>query len=171
MSKEQKTSNVVKKIIIVIVLLFILAIAGYGQYGSFGKSNQKVDVNLEKNDKNQVISGVNQTVDKLEIYYFHRTQRCYSCNTFSRYLGEMINQRFSEEIKNGKIDFREINVDLPENKDVVIKFQASGLALFINTIRGGEDDISQDTKAWRLLNNEAQFKSYLENKINLLLEK
>ncbi|MCK4799722.1 hypothetical protein KAS31_01975 [Candidatus Parcubacteria bacterium] len=160
-----------KKIIIVIVLLLILVIAGYGQYGSFGKSNQKVDINLEKNNKNQVMFDADQTVDKLEIYYFHRTQRCYSCNTFSRYTGEVINQKFSEEIKNGKIDFREINVDLPENKDVVRKFQASGLALFINAIRDGEDDISQDTKAWRLLNNEAQFKKYLEDKINVLLEK
>jgi len=172
MSKEQKISNGVNKIIIATILFFMLLIVvGYGKYNNPDKSISEVSANLEKNNKNHPIFSADQVVDKLEVYYFHRTQRCYSCNTLSRYARETIEQRFSEEIKNGKIDFREINVDLSENKDVARKFQASGSSLFINAIKDGEDDISQDTNVWRLLRNEAQFKSYLENKINLLLSK
>lgn len=116
-------------------------------------------------------SSVKNSVDKIEIYYFHRTQRCYSCNILSQYAQETIEQKFSEEIKGGKIEFREVNVDLPENKNTALKFQASGSSLFINAIKDGQDNISQDTNVWRLLNNRSQFENHLANRINSLLGK
>jgi hypothetical protein len=48
------------------------------------------------------------------------------------------------------------------------KFQASGSSLFINAIRDGKDNISEDLQVWRLTSNEEQFKSYLRNKLNTL---
>ncbi|MCK5591977.1 MAG: hypothetical protein KAI72_08485, partial [Candidatus Pacebacteria bacterium] len=86
-------------------------------------------------------------------------------------LRETMEQKFSQEIKNETIDFREINVDLPENKEIAVKFQASGSSLFVNAISDGQDNVSQDTNIWRLLNDEIKFKSYIENKINLFLGK
>lgn len=126
--------------------------------------------------KNQTINTENtgnaETItDKLQVYYFHRTQRCYSCLTIGKYVKETIENNFADEIKNGTIDFQEINVELPKNREVTKKFQASGSSLFINAIRNNQDDISQDTNVWRLLGNENQFKSYLENKLNSLLGK
>ena len=135
-------------------------------------NNQQADTNSASEIVNKTqTQSIKNSADKIEVYYFHRTQRCYSCNILSQYVKETIEQKFSEEIKNGKIDFREINVDLSENKDVARKFQASGSSLFINTIRNEKDDISQDTNVWRLLGNKSQFQNYLTNKINSLLEK
>ena len=74
-------------------------------------------------------------------------------------------------MRDGKIEFREINVDLPENKELVRKFQAGGLSLYINAIYNGEDNIAEDTRVWRLISSEAQFKSYLKDKIDNLLGK
>jgi len=107
--------------------------------------------------------------DKLEVYYFHATARCYSCRTIGQYVKETMEGKYAEQLKNGKIDYREINVDLPENKDIALKYQASGSSLFINRIIGGEDNIESDTNVWRLLSDEAGFKSYLEKKINSYL--
>lgn len=150
-------------IIIVILLGTIIAAAK--------NNNQQANINVINKTTNdtQQSSDIKNSADRIEVYYFHRTRRCYSCSTLGRYIRETIEQKFSEEIKNGKIDFREINVDLPENKEVAIKFQAGGSSLFINTIKDGQDNISQDTNIWRLLNDETQFKNYLENRINLLL--
>ena len=135
-------------------------------------NNQQADTNSASEIVNKTqTQSIKNSADKIEVYYFHRTQRCYSCNILSQYVKETIEQKFSEEIKNGKIDFREINVDLSENKDVARKFQASGSSLFINAIRNEKDDISQDTNVWRLLGNKSQFQNYLTNKINSLLEK
>src|SRR3989339_819534 len=67
------------------------------------------------------------------------------------------------------IDFRELNVELPENKDIAKKYQASGSSLFINRVIDGNDNIEQDTNVWRLLSDEDKFKKYLEDKINTYL--
>lgn len=106
------------------------------------------------------------SADKLEVYYFHRTARCYSCNTAGEYVSKTILEFFSDQVKNGVIDYREINVDLPENKEIARKFQATGSSLFINKIIDSKDNIEQDANIWRLLNNETKFKDYLKNKIN-----
>lgn len=84
---------------------------------------------------------------------------------------ETVNERFQDELKSGRIEFKEVNIDLPENKELAGKFQAGGSALFLNSIYGGEDHIAQDVKVWRLTGDPTAFKDYLEAKINVLLGK
>jgi hypothetical protein len=109
--------------------------------------------------------------DKIEVFLFHPTQRCITCITIGKFAGETVAEFFQPELKNGQIEFREINIDLPENKILAQKFQASGSSLRINAIANGQDNISEDTYVWRLTQNEVQFKSYLKNKLDNLLGK
>jgi len=122
-----------------------------------------------KNNSNVPIANTDMAADKLQVYYFHRTQRCYSCLTIGKYIKETIEDNFTDEIQNRTIDFQEINVELSENKEVAKKFEASGSALFINAVINNQDNISQDTNVWRLVADENQFKSYLKNKLDSLL--
>ncbi|MCK5122854.1 MAG: hypothetical protein KAQ87_01760 [Candidatus Pacebacteria bacterium] len=159
-----------KKIIIGVIALTFLGIIIVMAKNNNQQSIPNAGVASETANEIQS-SNIKNSVDKIEIYYFHRTQRCYSCNILSQYTREIIEQKFSEEIKNGKIEFREVNVDLPENKNTALKFQASGSSLFVNVIKDGQDDINQDANVWQLLNNRSQFENYLTNKINSLLDK
>ena len=109
--------------------------------------------------------------DKVQVFLFHATQRCTTCIAIGRLAGATVNEYFQNELQSGKIEFREINIDLPENKELAQKFQASGSALFINVIYDGQDHISEDATVWRLATNETQFKSYLKDKIDNLLGK
>lgn len=115
------------------------------------------------------VSSADQVAEKLEVYYFHRTARCYSCKTIGQFVKETMAEKYGEQIDNGLIDYKEVNVDLAENKDLAMKFQASGSSLYINRIVAGENNIEQDTNVWLLLRDEAKFKTYLENKINSYL--
>lgn len=157
-----------KKIIIGIITLALLGVISIMVKNNNQQPNANIASEIAKETQTQ---SVKNSADKIEVYYFYRTQRCYSCVTLGQYIKETIEQKFSEETRNNIIDFREINVDLPENKNLAIKFQASGSSLFINAIKNGQDNISQDTNVWRLLNNKAQFKNYLANKINSFLDK
>ncbi|MDA3840241.1 MAG: nitrophenyl compound nitroreductase subunit ArsF family protein [Patescibacteria group bacterium] len=112
------------------------------------------------------VSSAEMVAEKLEVYYFHRTARCVSCKTIGRYTKETMEQKYRKQIEDGLIDYREINVELPENKEIAIKFKASGSSLFINRIIQGQDNIKQDANVWRLLGDEEKFKSYLEAVIN-----
>jgi len=109
--------------------------------------------------------------DKIEVVHFHGTQQCYSCITVGEYALKIIKEKFPEEYASGKIVFKEINGELKENQEIVVKYQARGSSLFVNAIRGEKDDITEDVTVWRLVNNEAQFVNYFENKLRLLLGK
>ena len=80
-------------------------------------------------------------VDKIEVIHFHGAYRCVSCVRVGEFALKTIQEKFSEEYASGKITFREINGELPENKAIVTKYQARGSSLFINSIRGDEDNI------------------------------
>lgn len=157
-----------KKTIIVIIAIAIIGTAflilknGNKSTEAQSQNNQIVE-NQSKEEK--------QSAEKIQVFVFHATQRCYSCITIGKYAGETVSEYFQPELRDGKIEFREINVDLPENKDLAIKFQAGGSSLFINAITNEKDSISEDVTVWRLVNNEAQFKNYLRNKLNKLLGK
>lgn len=108
---------------------------------------------------------------KVEVFLFHRTQRCITCITVGKLSGQTIKERFGPEVLAGKVIFREINIDEPENKSLAEKFQSSGSSLFINTIREGNDNIEEDVQVWRLTNDPQAFKDYLSGKISNLFGK
>jgi hypothetical protein len=109
--------------------------------------------------------------DKVEVFTFHATQRCTTCIAIGKLSRETIEEYYQPELRDGKIEVREINIDLPENKELAEKFQASGSALKINAIYDGTDHITEDTKVWGLTSNPTQYKSYLKDKIDTLLGK
>jgi thiol-disulfide isomerase/thioredoxin len=108
--------------------------------------------------------------DRVEVVNFFATQRCVSCLTLGRLAKETVAERFSEEVAAGRVTFIEVNGELPQNRDMVLKYQAAGSSLYINAITGGQDSIELDASVWRLLNDERQFKDYLAGKIAALLQ-
>lgn len=107
--------------------------------------------------------------EKIEVFVFHTTQRCISCINIGKYTKATIEEKFPEELKSGKITFREVNIDLPENFNMAKNYGVSGSALYINAIKDGKDNHEEDTTVWRLVTNEAQMKSYFEAKLRKLL--
>lgn len=105
-------------------------------------------------------------VDKIQVVHFHATQQCWSCITVGEYAEETIKERFPNEFEEGKIEFLDINGELPQNMELVNKYGAVGSSLFVNVITEGEDNISEDIEVWRLVANESKFKNYFENKLN-----
>lgn len=149
-------------------LLFSLAlvyvIISSGKKTESGNSEVSTQVSTKKIESQEI-----KPAEKIQLYLFHSTNRCYSCITAGEYAKKTLEQNFSQEIKSGKIDFREINVDLPENKEVAEKFKASGTSLFINSIIDGQDNIKEDTQIWRLVANEKSFSDYLAKKLKDLI--
>ena len=154
-----------RKILFLYSFLFVAIV-----FGGFALANSKTNI-LANKSESIVNDQPVKSADKLEVYYFHRTQRCSTCLSVGRYTKELIQQKFSTEVERGLIEFREINIDLPENAEIVNKFKVSGQSLYINVIKDNSDNINQDINIWRLAGSEGQFKDYLQNKITGLLAK
>ncbi len=161
------------KKILLLSLLFVGVIFLAG--GASKNSNQQTANNQTTTnnsaDASSLISKAKVSADKIEVVHFHGTQQCWSCITVGEYALETIKEKFSEEYKNGTIVFKDINGELPENKDIVSKYQARSSSLFVNAIKAGKDSIEEDVTVWRLVSNENQFVSYFQNKLSKLLGK
>ncbi len=73
---------------------------------------------------------VTKTVsDVIEIYYFHYTRRCITCNAVESVTKEAIAELYPELIKNGKLKFTSVNLDDEESKAIAKKCQAEGQSL------------------------------------------
>lgn len=139
------------------IILFLLAVVSLLFLSGCG--NNELSISISQSDKatqqetskntNLPVSFKETVADKVQVFLFHGTQRCSTCIAIGKLAGETVNERFQTEIKSDRIEFKEINIDLPENKGLAIKFQASGSALYLNAIRGNKDNIEQDTKVWR----------------------
>lgn len=152
-----------------VVILVILAIVSSGS----PKSSEAIVDN--QNSQNNISStcGSQQScpnADKVEVFLFHATQRCPTCIRIGQLAKATVEERFPDQLKSGKIDFREINIDLPENRALAEKFKATGSALFINAIKGGQDDFKEDYTVWQLASGDPiKYKDYLSGKINTIL--
>ena len=155
------------------IIVILMGVAAVGVLFFIFKNNNQpstaqVSDNLTSKTQN---SEEKQPAEKIEVVHFHATQQCWSCITVGGYALKTIKERFTEEYKNGTIVFKDINGELPENRDIVIKYQARGSSLFVNAITNGKDNIEEDVTVWRLVINEVQFINYFQNKLNKLLGK
>jgi len=102
-------------------------------------------------------------VEKVEIYHFHATSQCYSCKTVGAYAEETINTYFANELKSGKIVFGHINVDLPENKVLVDKYEAKGASLLIGvSYKDGKFSKEENVNVWYKISNKEDYMAYLK---------
>jgi hypothetical protein len=152
----------------IIISLIIVGLISLGFYFADNKTRTNKNSNMAPNNTNGIQS---QSIDKIQVYLFHGTLRCSACINIGKYSQKTLNEYFQPELDSGKIEFKEINIDVPENKELAKKFQASGSNLFINVITNGQDNITKDVAVWRLVSDETQFKNYLKDKINKLLNK
>lgn len=67
--------------------------------------------------------------NKIEIYYFHYTRRCITCNAVETVTKEAIAEMYPTQFKKGQITFKSINLDEKESETIAKKCQAEGQAL------------------------------------------
>ena len=146
-----------KQILFLVILTLFVA----------GCSNNAEENNATGNAVNDMTSPERTiAVDKLEIYHFHGTNQCYSCKTVGAYAEEIVNTYFADELKSGKIIFGHINGELPENKDLVMKYGATGSSLWLGTYaKDGQFSAEQNINVWYKINNKQDYMNYLEGVI------
>jgi len=108
--------------------------------------------------------------DRVEVIYFHRTQRCRGCIYAEEGTRYTLETYFKDELASGKVTLKVFNVEDKENAPIVEKYGAFTSSLFINTIRGGTDHIEEVKEIWFLLGKDEEFVSLLKSKIEKSLK-
>jgi len=157
-----------KAVILTCLILAVISLLGFKALTNLSSDNPILTEPQE--DTNSLLVSV-ETIpaDKIEVVHFHGTRQCWSCITVGEFALETIKNMFPEEYQSGRIVFKDINSDLPENKAIVDKYQARGSSLFVNAVSNNKDSIEEDTTVWRLVTNQERFTDYFENKLKALL--
>ncbi|MFH0818716.1 MAG: nitrophenyl compound nitroreductase subunit ArsF family protein [Patescibacteria group bacterium] len=154
-----------KNFIITLVIICLIAISAVYFLTKKPKSNE-VNVNI---NTNIVIAEKDLPADRIEVIHFHGTHQCFSCITVGKLSLQTIKDKFPAEYKTGKIVFKDINSDLPENKELANKYGAVGSALYFNKVVDKQDNFEEDAEVWRLVTNEEKYLVYFEEKIKTLI--
>lgn len=101
----------------------------------------------QKTNNEQVKNEITQNPNlKLQIYYFHATHRCPTCNSIEANIKQVLESNFKNEIEQGIINFTVLNVEDAENKNLAEKYQATGAALHLVDIENGAEKDNDLTK-------------------------
>lgn len=102
--------------------------------------------------------------DALVVYYFHGTQRCMTCNRIEELTRQAIQSNFAGQLADGKIVFRSVNVDEPENEHFIKDFQLVTRSV---VMRKG-DKFEKFDQVWNLVREPDKFSQYIRNGVETM---
>ena len=118
-----------------------------------------------------MVSGVfagNPAPKKIEVYYFHFTRRCTTCNNVEKVSKEAVEQQYAEKVKAGEITFKSINLDEKEGEAIGAKLKVEGQTLLIVS---GEKRVDLTDKGFLYANNSPEkLKAEIRKAINEMLK-
>ena len=106
-----------------------------------------------------------ENADRIDVVYFHRTERCDSCLWAGQTSRKTVESYFASELASGKVTFREVDVQKPVNRALALKYGASGSSLFIDYVSQGKDNIVEAQQTYPYVGNEARFTGLLRGMI------
>ena len=68
-----------------------------------------------------------QDGNKIEIYYFHFTKRCATCNAVENETKSVLESKYADKLKKGEISFTSLNLDEKADKKVAEKLELVGM--------------------------------------------
>jgi hypothetical protein len=104
----------------------------------------------------------NHTVTSGELVFFHPVPGCDSCDQVGRFANETVNTYFSPEMAKGRLVYRDVNLNLPENREIVNRYGAYTNSLWI----GVQDETgfhrTEIVDIWYYAYNREDFLQYLK---------
>ena len=108
---------------------------------------------------------------KVIAYYFHGTHRCTTCQTIEKYSQEAIEQYFSNELKNGKMVFKPLNVEEAENRHFIQDYQLFSKSLVISLVKDGKEVTWKNlTDVWKNVGDKERFFQYVKGEVEKFLK-
>ena len=110
--------------------------------------------------------------DRIEVLYFHGAQRCVTCKAIEVNTKALLDSLYSNEIADGKIVYKIIDISQKENEKVADKYEVTWSSLFVNRWKNGTEEVNNMTEFGfaNAKNDPDSFKNGIKNKIDELLK-
>lgn len=99
-------------------------------------------------------------------YYFHGNYRCATCTKLEKLSREAISDGFSKNIRDGRLVFRVVNVETPENRHFSKDYQLYTRSLVL-VERNGDKDVRYKNlqEIWGLVRDPQAFGKYVQREL------
>jgi hypothetical protein len=109
---------------------------------------------------------------RVAVYYFHRTVRCDNCLKFEAYAGEALREWFAEQLADGALEWRVVNLDDTTNAHFMQDYDLFEVSLIVSRVQDGTQVAWRNLDAiWTLVSDKAAFLEYVSFEVNEELEK
>lgn len=153
--------NHVKKTIALSLLLFVAVAIGFALFREFSKPPIVTATPSTAVTEGKVV----------EALYFHRTNRCYTCNLMEGYMRDVIASDFATEEKAGRLRFQSLDVQDPAHQRYIAQYQLSSISLFLSLKDQGKEMKFENLELiWQLAGDEVAFKKYIKSEFKKYLE-
>lgn len=107
---------------------------------------------------------------KVVAYYFHGNMRCMTCRTIEAYAKEAVETGFHEALKTGRLEWRIVNIDEPDNQHYVQDFHLITRALVIEeVVDGTRKRWNNLDRVWKLVRDKDAFIGYVQDELRAYL--
>lgn len=108
---------------------------------------------------------------KLVVYYFHGNARCMTCRKFETLTKDVIETRFAQEVKNGRLEYRAVNVDEADNGHFVNDYGLYSKSVLLSDTKDGQQTRWKNLdKIWKMVRVESAYRQYIEDEVRAYLK-
>jgi hypothetical protein len=155
----------IKTIASAILLLFVAVSAGYLIYKN--AQGEPAPAPAQTVLREQAAPAQGRT---LVVYFFHGRARCVSCKIIEALGQKALQAGFPEEMKSGRIVWRDIDLDKPENRHFIQEYRILSISLVLSDMENGEQKKWKNLEeVWTRLNDEKAFVEYVQKEIRAWL--
>ena len=80
-----------------------------------------------------------QVKDFVEVLYFHGKQRCVTCRSIEQNTKELLEAKFTQQMKAGKVVYRVIDISKKENARIAEKYEVTWSSLLLVQHKNGKE--------------------------------
>lgn len=100
-----------------------------------------LDGRAQSSDENK--GGDVVVTENIEVYYFHNTRRCATCEAVESVTKSTLEETYPEQLKTGTITFQSLNIEDDKNEPLARELHVSGQTLLF-VKNGKKKDLTND---------------------------
>ena len=129
----------------------------------FTTGNIHAAVEGQKTDE---IKNNNQPEKQVIVTYFHTTYRCSSCKKLEKYLKEVVEKNFQEDLKSKKLIYRTLDMTEKKNKHFIEDYKLVTKSVVLSIIDDGKELKWKNLPdVLRKVNNKKKFNEFVLKEI------
>jgi hypothetical protein len=105
---------------------------------------------------------------KIEVYYFHYTRRCVTCNAVEDVTKSTLNELYADKMKNGEITFISVNLEDKDGEAIANRLKVAAQALIV--VNNGKQTDLTDKGFMYAKSNPEKLKTEIKKAIDAALK-